>query len=318
MRAAVAALCLFASAVPATAEAPVLTLPLDCTLGADCFIEDYVDRNPEPGRQSDYACGFNARDNHKGTDFALLSFDAMAAGVDVLAAAPGTVLRTRDSMADDRTMQGVTSQTACGNAVLLDHGDGWTTIYCHLKRGSVAVQPGQNVQAGDPLGQVGLSGMTNHPHVHIGVRHNGVLVDPFAPGPVICNTPQDGLWADPPPYYDTGLMTAGFSDAVPTMETAVDGTARLNGADPTKPLVVYTIANFLQPGDVLTLSAHSPDGAELFRKPMSFRDPKRSQMQAAGLKAPKGGWPAGDYLGEALLTRDGVVIAHRNAHVTVE
>lgn len=41
-------------------------------------------------------------------------------------------------------------------------------------------------------------------------------------------------------------------------------------------------------------------------------------MQAFGRKAPRGGWPTGEYLGQATLTRDGTIIAHRFAHMTVD
>ena len=197
-----AALVLMLSAVPVAAESFVLHWPLDCTLGQDCFIEDYVDDDPAPGQQRDFACGLNSRDAHKGTDLALISFDLMERGVAVRAAAPGTVLRLRDSMADDRLMTGVTDQNACGNAVLIDHGDGWQTLSCHMKRGSVAVTPGQTVATGDLLGEVGLSGQTNHPHLHLTVLHNGTEVDPFAPDAALPCGPQEvTLWADPPALY---------------------------------------------------------------------------------------------------------------------
>jgi murein DD-endopeptidase MepM/ murein hydrolase activator NlpD len=117
-------LLLLFGALPARGHDLQLALPLDCEIGRDCFIEDYVDHDPAPGRQRDFACGFNARDGHRGTDFALISFAAMERGVTVRAAAAGRVLRIRDAMPDDRLMRGVTEANACGNAVLIDHGDG--------------------------------------------------------------------------------------------------------------------------------------------------------------------------------------------------
>ncbi|EPX86750.1 M23 family metallopeptidase [Salipiger mucosus] len=317
MRALIAAL--IVSAAPLAAETPVLTLPIDCELGVSCFIEDYVDRDPEPGTQRDFACGLNSRDGHKGTDIALLSFDRMDEGVEVRAAAPGRVLRTRDGMADDITLQGVTDDNACGNAALIEHGDGWQTMYCHMKRGSVAVQPGDEVAAGDPLGEVGVSGQTTHPHVHLTVYRDGEVVDPFAPGDTsACDpAPDDTLWAEPPTYYKTGLMTAGFSTALPSLDEVRSGAARVTETAPGTPLVVYGHMAYPQPGDLLTITAQGPDGEEMFRQEIEVETDQVSQMRAFGRRAPSGGWPAGDYLGEALVTRDGVVIAHRNAHVTV-
>ncbi|WP_417718405.1 M23 family metallopeptidase [Salipiger sp.] len=318
MRPLIAALCV--SAAPLAAETPVLDLPIDCVPGRTCYIEDYVDHDPAPGRQRDFACGINSRDGHKGTDIALLSFDAMEAGVEVRAAAPGTVLRMRDGMVDDYTMPGVTDDNACGNAAIIDHGDGWQTLYCHMKQGSVSVTPGQEVKAGDRLGLVGLSGQTTHPHVHLTVYHDGALVDPFRPDASLdsCGDSAGTLWADPPTYYRTGLVTAGFSTSVPSLAAVGDGSARVTETAPDSPLVVYAHAGHAEPGDVLTIRARDPQGTEIFRTEETLTDPQVSQMRAFGRKAPPGGWPAGAYLGEATLTRDGTVIAHRNAHVTVE
>lgn len=305
------------SALPAHAQDLTLALPLDCTIGTDCFIEDYVDQDPAPGQQRDFACGFNARDDHRGTDIALLDFDAVASGTPVLAAAPGKVLRVRDGMADDRLMRGVTSQNACGNAVLIDHGGGWQTTYCHLRQGSVAVQSGAVVDTGTPLGMVGLSGQTNHPHLHLTVMKDGQTVDPFRPqAQGTCGETADTLWQDPPPYTRTGLVTAGFATEVPDFDAVRDGSARADRGAPDLPLVVYGYMAFAERGDILTLSAEGPDGM-VFNHEILIKTSQNSAYQAFGKKPPAGGWTEGAYLGEALLTRKGQVIAHRFAHVDV-
>lgn len=307
------------SAAPVAAESFRLGLPLDCTLGEDCFIEDYVDHDPAPGAQKDFACAFNSRDGHKGTDIALLGFDRIAEGVAVRAAAPGRVLRARDGMADDPEMTGVTEQNACGNAVLVDHGGGWQTLYCHMREGSVAdvITPGMDVEAGTQLGLVGLSGQTNHPHLHLAVMKDGEIVDPFAPDTgAACGTEQETLWAEPPTYYRTGLMTAGFSTSIPSLDAVRSGAARVTRAERDAALVVYAHVAYGETGDLLTVSGRGPDG-EVFRKEIVLEQPQVSLVQAFGRKAPPGGWSAGDYVGEVLLTRDGIVIAHRFAEVTV-
>lgn len=305
-----------------SAQSLKMAFPVDCTLGKTCFIEDYMDIDPREDRSQDYACGLNTRDNHRGTDIALITFEAVddPRGVDVRAAAPGQVLRVRDSMVDDRRMPGVTSQNACGNAVLLRHADGYETLYCHLRRGSVSVKPGARVKTGDVLGQIGLSGQTTHPHLHLTVLKDGTRIDPFRPGgtPQTCDVDtSDTLWAVPPVYHETLIRLAGFSDSVPSYDALRGGTARKDTLPPDSPMVVYAETGFAQDGDRLTISATGPTG-EVFRHTRTFEAPKKSQLPAYGKKAPPGGWPEGEYTGQLTLTRDGVLIANRWAHVTVE
>jgi len=307
-----------ASASDTEADAVRLALPLDCELGRTCFIEDYVDNDPSKGQQRDFACGINSRDGHQGTDFALLDMDSIGEGVPVLAAAPGIVQRTRDKMPDDRLMRGVTSENACGNAVLIEHANEWQTLYCHMRLGSISVSSGDLVQRGDPLGYVGLSGQTNYPHLHLTVLRDGVVVDPFRPDATgTCGPPHKTLWIDPPTYTPTGLITAGFSDRVPALGAVTNGSARKQELAPESPMVLYAHAGHAQPSDEMTLTTESPAGTEVFKRKIVLTSDQVSQMRAFGRKAPATGWPSGDYVGRARLMRDGEVIAHRFAHVTV-
>ena len=78
---------------------PALDLPIACAVGTDCWVVNYVDLDPSVETR-DYACGKATYDGHKGVDFAIRDLAAMAKGVPVLAAAPGTVEGVRDGMAD--------------------------------------------------------------------------------------------------------------------------------------------------------------------------------------------------------------------------
>ena len=313
-----ALLALLSAAGPLAAE-PFLGFPVACTLGQTCFIEDYVDTAPEPGKARDFTCGLNTRDNHRGTDIALPDPAALEAGVAVLAAAPGIVLRTRDSMPDDPAMPGVTDQNACGNAVLIEHENGYDTLYCHLRQGSVRVAQGAPVALGDRLGSVGLSGQTNHPHLHFTVLRDGKTVDPFRPEASDSCNPDSGetLWIAPPPYHATLLRLAGFSDAVPDHSALRSGTARRDRIAPDQALVVYAEAGFAEHGDVVTITAFGPQG-EIFRHSRIMKAPKVSQLPAFGKRAPPGGWPPGRYRGRITLTRGDTLVANRWTHVTVE
>ncbi|KZY42947.1 peptidase M23 [Roseovarius sp. HI0049] len=306
-------------AAPSFAEPPQLSLPIDCTLGQTCFIEDYVDNDPGPG-QRDYTCGLKSRDDHRGTDIALPSFDALERGVRVLAAAPGRVAALRDGMADtpvtDATRDTIRGRE-CGNAVRLDHGDGWQTLYCHMQNGSLTVREGQSVAAGDPLGLVGLSGLTNNPHLHLTVLKDGEVIDPFLPNATQCGADSgNDLWTTAPAYTPTGFFTAGFSTAVPTLEEVRTGAARVTQTTPNQPLVLYGHVFHAEPNDTLTLAATGPEG-EVFTRIITLIDPQAQLFRAYGRRSPDGGWPAGPYRGYVTLMRGDTLIAARHADITV-
>lgn len=306
----------------ASAQAPQLSLPIDCELGETCYIEDYVDLDPGPG-QHDFMCSLKSRDDHRGTDIHLLSFEAMDQGVDVLAAAPGRVAALRDGVPDiavtPENRPDIEGQE-CGNAVRIDHGGGWQTLYCHLKQGSLTVTQDQEVEAGTPLGQVGLSGLTNAPHIHLTVLKDGQIVDPFLPENAdgTCGTATGpGLWQTALPYDRAGLFTAGFSTAVPEFDAVKSGAARIAETTPDTPLVLYGHVFFARPGDVLTLWAIDERGTEVFRTNVDLDAPQAQLFRAYGRRAPDEGWPPGLYRGYVRLSRDGRVIANRHADITV-
>ena len=63
-----------------------------------------------------------------------------------------------------------------GRVVVIDHGNGWQTLYAHLK--SIKVKRGRRVKRGAVIGTVGKSGNATGNHLHYEIRHNGAAVDP--------------------------------------------------------------------------------------------------------------------------------------------
>ncbi|HGG05595.1 MAG TPA: M23 family metallopeptidase [Aliiroseovarius sp.] len=322
MRAAsVLALCLAATSLVAR-EIP-LGFPLECVLGETCFIQNYPDADGGPGA-ADFTCGPQSFDGHKGTDIALTSLAAQRAGIRVLSAAPGRVTAIRDGEAD---VLKTTAQAAdptgreCGNGVVIDHGGGWETQYCHMKRGSINVQPGQRVAMGAPLGLVGLSGRTQFPHLHISVRRDGVPVDPFAPGNIAtCLDLNQGdgatqMWLDPISYAPGGLITIGFHDALPDFAQIKSGDLDQTEIDASAAALVlwgYIFAG--RAGDVISLTISGPDGP-FFETRLTLEKTQAQLFRAGGRRLHDGNRRPGLYTGTVVLTRAGQVIDRMETQV---
>lgn len=286
-------------------------LPVDCDLGRDCHIQQYVDRDPGSGAL-DFACGSLTYDGHNGTDFRVATLADMARGVPVLAVADGVVRGVRDGMPDIATgAQGApdVSGRECGNGVVIDHGDGWETQYCHLRQGSLLVHSGDAVDQGQQLGLIGQSGLAQFPHVHLSVRRMGQVVDPFAPtNPAGCDTTGPGtqLWEEPVPYRATSLLGTGFAEAVPEFDSVKAGTAELASLEPDTPALVLW-AHYLGPrkGDVVEFELAGPGRLRFSDRFVVTRDQAQA-MRAAGIRRPEGGWAPGRYLGTVTYRRDGL------------
>lgn len=174
--------------------APFLAWPLEHPAAVTSFFDHggpFLTRNQAAGvttywgrTETDIAFAYNG---HDGWDYAAAPPDL------ALAAADGTVVFAGN--ADD----------GCATrAVILDHGNGYRTLYWHLAR--VDATLGQQVARGQPLGVVGESGCAAGPHLHFGVQYLGRNTDPYG----WCATtsdpwqqnpagdPSTWLWADRP------------------------------------------------------------------------------------------------------------------------
>ena len=94
---------------------------------------------------------------HEGTDF------VAPFGHSIVATAAGRVVE-------------VGWQSGYGDVVMLDHGDGLQTLYAHCSK--ILVKPGQRVERGETIAEVGRTGLATNHHVHYEVLLNGVPVDP--------------------------------------------------------------------------------------------------------------------------------------------
>lgn len=314
MRTSLAFAALLAGAGPCLAEPPVLRWPVACEIGRTCVVQHYPDRDPSPDAQ-DYTCGTLTYDGHDGTDIRLPTMAAQRAGVDVLAAAGGIVLRVRDGV-EDRSVaargRASVASLECGNGVLIDHGDGWETQYCHMAKGSLAVQPGDEVQAGGRLGKVGLSGLTEFPHLHITVRKDGKAVDPFASGadPASCSGGHS-LWDESlrgALSYEAGhVLNKGFAPGPVTMDSIEAGEAERDVPSTGSPALVAFVRTIgLKGGDMQELVLFDPDGRPVARNEAPPLDRAKAQwMMFTGFRPPAGGFRPGLYRAVYRVTRNG-------------
>ena len=117
---------------------------------------------PTPGRRSSTFGSrriFNdqPRAPHKGMDI------AAASGTPIVNPLSGIVTATGDYYFN-------------GNTVIVDHGQGLISLYCHLSE--IDVREGQVVETGELLGKVGATGRVTGAHLHFATYLNGTAVDP--------------------------------------------------------------------------------------------------------------------------------------------
>ena len=294
---------------------PKFSAPIACDDPATCLVQNHFDL-AKGSDVADASCGARTYDEHHGVDFRILDLPTMAKGVPVTASADGVVKRARDGeydgawIAQGRNAIGVKE---CGNGVLVDHGEGYETFYCHLRRGSIAVEEGQEVKRGERLADVGMSGRAEFPHVHFAVFKDGERVDPFTgrSSGEGCGE-GESLWAAPVPAHwsaDAGpfVYKAGFTERrvdLPLIERGLPKPATDSAA-----LVFYARAIWLDEGDVQRIQLEGPEGFE----PVGMEDDplessKAQAMRFVGRPLKGERFPPGVYNGRYQVVRNGAVV----------
>jgi len=97
---------------------------------------------------------------HNGVDF------KAPVGAPVYATAAGVV-------------ESVGNDGPCGNKVEIAHPGGITSVYCHLSRFAPGLRSGQHVEQRQLIAYVGQTGRVTGPHLHFGIRRDGIFIDPM-------------------------------------------------------------------------------------------------------------------------------------------
>ncbi|MCM1055477.1 MAG: M23 family metallopeptidase [Bacteroides sp.] len=103
-----------------------------------------------------------------GNHYAIDIGDGGINGTNIYASKGGVVITAKDTYIPGYSY---------GKYVVIDHGEGYSTIYAHCS--AIYVYEGQAVNQGDVIAAVGSTGWSTGPHLHFGVYINGVAQDPF-------------------------------------------------------------------------------------------------------------------------------------------
>lgn len=292
---------------------PNLDWPVDCQFGKDCWIYNYVDMIPDDNKATDRFCGARSYDGHKGTDIGVLTIQDMQRGIDVVAPADGIVKKTRDgdidSLKSNAEIEEIKAQRKeCGNAILIDHGEGLETIYCHLKQNSIIVKPNRKVKAGDKIAQIGLSGMTEFPHLHFGVMVGSQVIDPFTnqPNTKQCGASTKGLWAKD--IDDTNqrlvLNQGGFSNEIISLNDIYDAQSAKEIIEQSSDKLIFWFSYLgAVKGDSIKIEILDPNLKPFTMREITQAKTRAQQFYYTGKKISSAPLQAGVYIGKVTITR---------------
>lgn len=289
---------------------------------------NYVDHDGRTGAVTDAACGARSYDGHKGTDIAVRDWGVAQAGVAILAPAAGNVLGVRDGETDQFPNAAKLAEIKargreCGNGVRLEHEGGYTTQFCHMKKGSVSVAFGDVVEAGATLGYIGMSGVTEHPHMHMTVKKGDAVIDPFTGRAASGDCGLEAaapLWEASFPYSGFSLYDAGFTAGRPDFKALARGMERTQPSATSPALVFFATYFGAKPGDRIDLTITRPDGSVFHKLSVVQKTTKARQNYFTGRKNSKGRFMAGTWRAKAVVTREdtGEVQTLERAMVIVE
>ncbi len=247
----------------ANANPGKLLFPLDCELGKSCWISN-LPRHHLHDKQLDFRCGPVTYEYNDGTDIALKDIKQMQEGVSVIAPISGVVEFKRDGVSDINAKgigRKLLEGKECGNEVIISN-DEMQIQLCHLKNKSIRVNVGDVINAGDVIGEVGLSGLTEYPHLHMSLhdKSDSVVreIDPFYGSQPDCGLQPKSLWSNPEnmeKHATTGIVyNYGFAFENVTAESIMSGDYLRAQPEYPEEFIAFVDIFSVNKGDKLTIS----------------------------------------------------------------
>lgn len=182
------------------------------------------------------------------------------------------------------------------------------------------VSRGSKVSRGQPIAAVGLTGLTEFPHVHFTVRKGNTVIDPFSgDSQVAACVPRNAvetLWSKSAEsalmYPGPQIYHLGFANKNPDPADVRDGLHAANTFSTDEPALVFWVEVFsLNAGDVITVSLMGPDGDIVADNQITITRPQARRFAAIGRKKRGAGWPPGTYTGTIEIMRNGIAVQRR-------
>jgi len=296
---------------PALAQEAVF--PIACNPGVSCYILSYPDLDKAEGSARDYACGPAANDGDGTLRIGLADLQSLRQGIDVLATRPGKVIDAKDGI-DDLVATSKSDLKRgtpnCGNGIVIDHGGGLQSAYCHLRKDSIRVKKGDHVQAGDTIGQVGQSGVAFWPQLGFSMQSSGLFVDPISSMSDLegCGWKQRPMIPLPDvfkEYQGATVVSMGFSPAPITTKALKLGLGVHSPVMDREQMDMNLWAMILgvRTGDRIEVRLRDPRGRTFeYRDITANADETQTPINVSRTRG-YASWRQGTYTGEITLTR---------------
>lgn len=289
------------------------SFPLACRAGMSCWILSYPDLDAAAESAKDYACGPATSDDEKFLRIGLSDVSALRQNIPVLAAGDGVVIDAADGVPDlviAARAQLKTGTPLCGNGIVIDHGLGLQTAYCHLRRGSIIVRKGDRVIKGQPIAAAGQSGLATWPQLGFSIRKGGYFIDP-----ITGSSPAEGCGFKPKnivalpalfqDYQPAAIVALGFSINPITPESMIIGDAprfaRINSSE--KTINLWTMILGVHQGDRIEVRLRDPRNRTFYYQDViADADYERMPLNISRSRG-FSDWRMGGYTGEITLTR---------------